>query len=161
MLVPEKRAQRIRDELGLKSTVPVKFGTANKSFVIVPKDRRKAKRADIKGCIIQRCIKRHGYPALVSLRNSVVVEKDNKGRTVANVYANNVYAYTTAQKFDRTGKGEDIEVKLRPIPHSWTPKERQKMAQRRRRRLSAAGFKPRKYKPRKIENHFGPKRATF
>jgi len=161
MLVPAKRAERIREELGLSKNIPVRFGTAEKSFVITARDRKKAKRADIHGCIIQRCIKRHGYPALVSLRNSAIVEKDKDGKAVVNVYANNIYAYTTAQKFDATGKGKDIEVKLRPIPHSWTPGARRKMAKRRQARMKDPNYVPRAYRPRKIVNRFGPKRARI
>jgi hypothetical protein len=161
MLVPAKRAQRIREQLGLKRNIPVKYGTVEKGFVIKPVDRNKAKRADIHGCIIQQCIRRHGYPALVALRHSAVVERDKGGKPVVNLYANDVYAYTTAIKFDRTGKGKDIEVKLRPFPHSWLPTARRKMAKRRMERMKDPSYKKRSYKPRRIKNHFGPKRATF
>src|SRR5262245_28626329 len=98
MKVPKKRAESIRNELGLSSDIPVQFGVAAKSFVIRPTDRKKAKRKDHKGCIIQRCIVRHGYPCLVSLRQTAIVEKNNKGQKVVNLYANNWYAYNTAQK---------------------------------------------------------------
>lgn len=159
--LPTEKAENLRKEFNIKEKIPVRYSRFGRIIDVIPEDVINGKPLSPDACAVNLAFGKHGIQARVFDRTTALLEKDQKGKLIIMLYANTYTGIKNIAEFDKSHHMITNGFRLHPIPSSWMPEARKRMAKERAARMKEPDYTPRPYKKRAKNENAGMQRASF